>query len=401
MAPSRQQPRLERALTWTPSNPWYWRMLGHISNRLPLQDKAQTAVFYRRALTRTPADPYLQLAFKIARQHRSPHAIPVGEVQRIASLAPSDPEVHFQIGNALAPSRAAVPFFRRAMRLNAAYYQNILQTYMQHHGKTEALWRFSSAIPQTSRGHLQAAKLLEPLSWPRARYHYLRAFARDKGNPHLIRRLAKSLQAHEDHRGAVKMWQRLQSLRPDDAEVYGELAESYRRQSNRAQWLQTLQQRATRFPHDSAYRDQLADAYLQLGQPDAARDIWQGLVQTQPQAIIGYLGLAKLYAFQKRYAQAIAMMQRVVHIMPGTVSYHRRLAELYRTTGTTAEALHEYKRLAALRPDHPWALYHLGEHFRQAGAYRRAITYYQRAHALAPEQAIYRYQLGRAQGRTG
>ncbi len=401
MAPSQQKPRLERALKWTPGNPWYWQMLGHISRRTQPQTTEQTAELYRRALVQTPTDSYLQLAFAMARQTRASLSMPDGEADRIASLAPSDPAMHHLIGNALIANQAAMPFFRRAMVLNAAYYRKTLQTYIKYHGEAEAIWRFSRAIPQTSQGHHQAAKLLEPISWPQARYHYLRALALDKTNPNLIRQLADALQAHDDHRGAVKMWRWLQTLIPDDATVYGKLADSYRRQSDNPQWLKILQQRVTHFPHDPAYRDQLADAYLQLGQPVAAHDLWQGLVQAQPQATVGYLGLAKLYASQQRYDEAIAMMQRVVYLVPGTVLYHRRLAELYQQAGATAKALHEYKRLVALRPDHPWALYHLGEHFRRAGAYSRAITYYQRAHALAPEQAVYLYQLGRVQALRG
>lgn len=178
MAPSQQQPRIKRALSWTPGNPWYWQVLGHVSRRTQPQAATQTAeLYYRRALARTPTDPYLQLAFITNRQMSSKKA------DHIASLAPSDPEVHYRIGNALATDQTAIRFFRHAMVLNPAFYPKTLQTYLQRHGKTEAIWRFSRAIPQTSQGHYRAAKLLESLSWPQARYHYLRALALDKTNP--------------------------------------------------------------------------------------------------------------------------------------------------------------------------------------------------------------------------
>ncbi len=172
-APSQQRPRLERALMWTPNNPWYWRMLGHISRRTQPQGKAQTADFYRRALARTPTAPYLQLDFVAVRQNRSSRPLSRGEATHIASLAPSDPEVHHQLGNALVANQDATPFFRRAMRLNPDYDHKVLQTYIKSYGKTEAIWRFSRAIPPTSLGHRRAAKLLESISWSQARYHYL------------------------------------------------------------------------------------------------------------------------------------------------------------------------------------------------------------------------------------
>ncbi len=398
IAPSQQQPRIERALRWTPGNAWYWQMLGHVSRH---HHPEQTVTHYRRALAQTPTDPYLQLAYLTARQEKASLPAPGDAAARIASLAPSDPEVHLMLGKALAANQAAIPFFRRAMTLHPAYYPKVWQTYLQHLGETEAMWWFSRTIPPTSQGHHQAAKLLEPIAWPQARYHYLRAIALQKTNPDLIRQFANALQAHGDHKSAAKMWRWLQSLTPDDATIYGELAANYRRLGDSTQWLQTLGQRVTRFPDNPAYRDQLADAYLQLGQPHAAHDVWQWLIRTQPQTTLGYLGVVRLYAAQQRYDEAIAMMQHVVNLESGTVPHHRRLAQLYEKTGATARALHEYKRLAALRPDHPWALYHLGEHFRQAGAYARAITYYQRALALAPEQAIYLYQLGRAYAARG
>lgn len=127
-APSRQKPRLERALTWTPGNAWYWQMLGHISRRAR-SDTAEpaAALFYRRALAQTPTDPYLQLALMTARQVGTSIAAPISEVTRVVSLAPSDPKVHRMIGEALAANQAAIPFFRRAMMLNPAYYSKTLQ----------------------------------------------------------------------------------------------------------------------------------------------------------------------------------------------------------------------------------------------------------------------------------
>lgn len=404
MAPSQQQQRLERALTWTPSNPWYWQALGHVSLATQPTDTGRAARFFRHALAQMPTDPYLQLAWMTAsRPHRS-IALPtpnraddpdLAKYTRVANLARSDPHVHYRIGVALG-GRSAIPFFRHAMALNPSYYDKTLRTLLQNAPKTEAVLWFSRTIPNTAQGHDRAARLLEPISWPHARYHYLRAMALQNTNTELLHRFAVALQTHRDHRAAANIWRRLRSLTPDDAIVYGELADSYRHQGDFAQWRQTLRQRAERFPNEPAYRDQLADAYLQLGQPKEAHDIWQDLTRSQPQATVGYLGLAKLYTAEQREDKAIAMMKRVVDLAPGTIAHHRRLAQLYANTGATALARREYKRLVALRPNHPEALYHLGEHFRQAGDYARAIRYYQRAHTLAPKQAIYLYQLGRA-----
>ncbi len=409
MAPSQQQQRLERALAWTPGNTWYWQALGHISRAAEPQATEHAARFYQRALTYTPTDPYLHLAWQLTRlEKKAAPSTTLNEADTpllslytgIASLAPSDPEVQYRIGTAMR-DRAAITFFRRAMVLNPAYYNKTLQLYLKRYPETEAILWFSRTIPNTSQGHDQAARLLESISWSHARYHYLRAMALEKKNTDLVRRFANALQSHQDNRAAAKMWRWLQSIVPDDASVYSALADNYRRQGDDARWLHTLRQRATHFPRELAYQDQLADAYLQLGQLDAAHDIWQALTRTQPQAAMGYLGLAKLYASHQRHDEAIAMMQRAVNLVPGTIDYHRRLAQLYERAGATARALHEYKRLAALRPDHPWALYYLGEHFRQAGAYTRAISYFQRAHILDPTQSIYLYQLGRTQASRG
>lgn len=252
MDPSRQLNRLESALTWTPGNAWYWQALGHISRVAQPQATRHAAGLYRRALAHTPTDPYLHLARLESMAAPTPvpdtaDAFIVSRYTRIASLAPADPEVHYRIGTTLR-GHAAIPFFRRAMALNPAYYGKTLQTYLKRYSDTEAISWFARTIPNTAQGHEQTAQLLEPISWPHARYHYLRAMALQKKNAELIRQYANALQAHQDDRAAAKMWRWLQSLTPDDATVYGELTDNYRRRGDRAQWLQTLRQRVAQFP---------------------------------------------------------------------------------------------------------------------------------------------------------
>ncbi|MDH3603363.1 MAG: tetratricopeptide repeat protein, partial [Candidatus Tectomicrobia bacterium] len=360
------------------------------------------------------------LAFRAAVQHLPPG--PAGTDTRqtdagrptpythIAGLAPTHPHIHYRIGELLlaeaahgaksAPVRKqisqALPFFRRAMQLDQAYYAKTLYAYQTHFSAAEAWVRFAKAIPQTAQGHAIAARKLETLSWVQARRHYLAALALDRSNASLIRDYTHALMRHQAFDAAITMWEWLRQEAPEDTAAHLGLADAYRELGNQEGERQALQQLVSRFPRQTDYLDRLAHTYLRHGVIPEAVAIWQSLIERHPESLIGYLGLADLHDSQQNYPAAIAMLQQVLSLAPGTVSHHHHLAQLYVKHGDTAKALREYKRLAALRPDNAWVFYHLGEHFRQEGEYQRAITYYRRAQSIEAGQALYWRQMGLA-----
>ena len=419
MSPAKQKRRLEHALSWTPTNGWYWQTLGRLMATSASQVQ-QAAMVYHRALQQTPTEPDLQLAFRAAVQHllpdptrtdtRQTHAVRPTPYTDIAKLAPTHPHIHYRIGILLLAEAAheAAPtplrqqssearlFFRRAMQLDQAYYAKVLHAYQTHFSAAEALVRFTEAIPQTPQGHAIAARQLETLSWVQARRHYLAALALNPSNSNLMRDYAQALMRHQAFDAAIAMWEPLRQETPDDTAVYLGLADAYRKLGDPERERHALQQLVTRFPQQADYLDRLARTYLRHGVIPEATAVWRTLVERHPESPIGYLGLAHLHESQQNYPAAIAMLRQVVNLAPGAIPHHRRLAQLYTKHGDSAQALREYKRLATLRPDNPWAFYHLGEHFRQEGEYQRAITYYRRAQSLETGQALYWRQMGLA-----
>jgi tetratricopeptide (TPR) repeat protein len=419
MSPDKQQRRIERALSWTPTNGWYWQILGQLM-ATSAQQAEQAAAFYHRALQQTPTDPGLQLGFRAAMQRLPPDSNRTNRrhtdaarptpYAHIARLAPTHPHIHYRIGVSLlaeaahsadlAPwrqrSSKALPFFRRAMQLDPAYYAKTLHAYQTHFSTAEALTRFAEAIPPTPQGHLIAARQFETLSWIQARRHYLAALAINRSNPGLMRDYGQALMRHQAFDAAITMWEQLRQAAPDDTTAYLGLADAYRALGDQEGERQALQQLVSHVPQQAEYLDRLAHTHMRHGLISEATAVWQTLMETHPESPIGYLGLAHLHEAQQNYPAAIAMLQQVVSLAPGTITHHHRLAQLYVKSGDTAKALREYKRLAALRPDHPWVFYHLGEHFRQAGEYQRAITYYRQAQSLTTGQALYWRQMGLA-----
>jgi tetratricopeptide (TPR) repeat protein len=378
--------RLSQALRWTPNNPWYWRSLGDLevnaaqqtvlAKLLTTNSRQQAAaslqratVAYRRALQQSPTEPRGQLArlqvlynltrLGVVSATDTDEAIAT-LVPRIATLAPSAPFVQYGLGT-LVLSRQhdkAVPvaplaLFRQALRLDLSYVPKVLQAYQRYLPAAQAVSRFVLAIPPTTQGHLQAARALQGQFWLQARRQYLAALTLDATNPNVLRAYGNALLQHQSFAAARALWERYRADHPDDPLAYQRLAEAYR------------------------------------------GAVWQTLTTVRPQSVVGYVGLARLYASRQDRVAAIAMMQRVVGMAPGTIDHHLFLAQLYEQNGEQSKALEAYERLAALRPDNPTVFYELGEYWRRAGKPLRAIDSYRQAQRLDPQRALYFRQMGR------
>ncbi len=431
--PDASRQRLQQAMAWTPSNPWYWRQLAALemqaaravaphddgteamrSHALGTWQRAERA--YERALRGRPTDPYLQLGWLQAKQRlthlqkrvdsaahpRSTEAI-VTSYRQIASLAPSSPDIQYGLGLALLDAGADVvaavspgEFFRQAIHLEAEYDQRILQTYLRLLPEDEARRQFANVLPSTPQAHRRAAHLLEHANWRQARLHYRTAMILSGSDPTILQDFAEALMRHREFDGARDIWERLREQTLQQPEVYLGLASALRHLDEREALVQTLQQLVIRFPQKAAYQAQLARGYGRLNRIQEAEATWKRAIDLQPQDVENYVGLARLYEAQNEIADAILMMQRVVVLVPEHVGYQQALARLYENSGQRDEAVQIYQRLASYRTDDPQPFYKLGTFAQQQGHLSRAVTYYRRAVRLKPGHIGFRRALDRA-----
>jgi tetratricopeptide (TPR) repeat protein len=420
--------RLHRALQWKPNHPRYWRSLAALdaqeawqlldvndfieaTQALGIDKLRQAAASYERSLYQHPTEPYTWLAWlhvvqDLTRLYPPSLASHLPDLPtlyvRIASLAPSNPAIQYDLGTLLlriAPDgiENVTPqqFFQQAIRLEAGYDQKVLQAYRQHLPEAEALRRFVLTVPNTSQGHLRLAKLIEDTHWHQARLHYRTALLLSPSDATLLRAYGMALRHHQAFATAREIWERLREVDPSDATAYVRLAEALRGLEDYEGAAQTLQQLVDRFPMHAEYHVHLARAYAQVGRSLEAEAAWKHVIDLQPHAAMSYAGLAHLYQSNEDLAGAILMMQRAVILAPEHMAYHHVLASLYEQSGNRERAQQMYKRLALRQSQEASVFYKLGQYAQQDGKLLQAISYYRRAVQLKPEHTGFRRALER------
>lgn len=94
----------------------------------------------------------------------------------------------------------------------------------------------------------------------------------------------------------------------------------------------------------------LANTYIQLGQPDSARLVYEIAIQTLPQNPYLYRGLAILLATRNELIAAIAQYQKIIELNAVDEDDYRRLGQLYLAAGDTANAVRVLEHLQQIVP---------------------------------------------------
>ena len=92
----------------------------------------------------------------------------------------------------------------------------------------------------------------------------------------------------------------------------------------------------------------LADAKMQMSQPQEAQVLLEKLVKLSPGNAMAHRDLGIVYADQDRKQEALGEFQAAIKIAPNDVNAHYRLGRLYRSMGMTAEAKAEFDKASSL-----------------------------------------------------
>ncbi len=127
-----------------------------------------------------------------------------------------------------------------------------------------------------------------------------------------------------------------------------------------------------------------AEALLKAGQADKALDIFQAIVQENPDDRAGHMGLAAALAAVGQTNEALDEYERIERASPGFPWAFIRRGELLETLGQERAALREYR--AATKSDHrdATAYFVLGYAFMRLEKPDEAIAQFQAGLALDP-----------------
>lgn len=138
---------------------------------------------------------------------------------------------------------------------------------------------------------------------------------------------------------------------------------------------------------------QLERAYeaMQKGDLDAAREIYQGVLQRDPNNRDALLGLAAIDLRTRSYEMAEARYLRLLELDPRDGHAHAGLLALRQADPVASES--RLKNLLASQPESPWLHFALGNQYALQSRWSEAQQAYFRALAADPENPDYAFNL--------
>ncbi|MBI3855165.1 MAG: tetratricopeptide repeat protein, partial [Planctomycetes bacterium] len=149
-------------------------------------------------------------------------------------------------------------------------------------------------------------------------------------------------------------------------------------------------------PRRDHYVHAIGEIYWALGHKDEAFSWWAKVQGTAKDKVGLTFQLAKKYESEKRYPQAIDLLQQIIREEPDGVLYHWALAQLYRQVSNAEGALQEFKWILAHAKDEGYLrtarqvlsekLSERGRAYLEEGSFSRALEEFSEALRYAPDE---------------
>jgi tetratricopeptide (TPR) repeat protein len=137
-------------------------------------------------------------------------------------------------------------------------------------------------------------------------------------------------------------------------------------------------------PDDTAARQMLAQACVQLGRRDEAQGLLAACLQADPGRDGARFQLAELLFHQQKAAEALPHIRALLAREPDDPAFRNLLAACLGMVGDYGPAIEIYERLLADYPKHPRIWLNLGHALRTVGRRDDAVAAYRQCIALAP-----------------
>ena len=253
----------------------------------------------------------------------------------------------------------------------------------------EARWR--AAVEQTPRdlgGYLRLVALAEAQGDPAAARAWLEKVVtlspRDGVNTIKLARLLA--EAGENERAAA-LYNAALKLRPGDLDLILTLADLDLQRGQPADAVARVESRIAQNPADESVSVPALQFFLSHRLDDAAQRLLAAAVARQPSTPEPSLALAKFYFGHGRAADALAVLDRLVH-QPGDAATRAQrwvaAAGCYKDNGRSDEALRCWQEAAGLQPDSGAALVAVGELLLAKGDLVGGTAQMERAIAATP-----------------
>jgi tetratricopeptide (TPR) repeat protein len=301
-------------------------------------------------------EPYAHLGLLEARQEHYPDAIRY--YRKAFAMAPAMPGLRLNLGLAYFKNgdyKQAIAMFEPVLQQKPDDQQLTILVGMSHYG----LGQFDAATPylkQAAKGDPQNLTLLLTLAhsclWSKEypcvldAFHQIVALNAESAEAYML--MGETLDEMKDPVGAVREFRAAVKANPKEPNVHFGLGYLL---WTKGQYPEAAAEFQAELDNEAQHQQAmlyLADAKMQMNQPQEAQPLLEKVVKAAPANAMAHRDLAIVYADQDRKQDALAEFQAAIRIAPNDVNAHYRLGRLYRSMGRSAEAKAEFDKAGSL-----------------------------------------------------
>jgi tetratricopeptide (TPR) repeat protein len=216
--------------------------------------------------------------------------------------------------------------------------------------------------------YLAAQRHFEEGDLDRAILEIQKVIDSDSDTHYLRRELAMYYLQQQNSAAALKEIEQIIAATPDDAETLFLYARTLEIVGRRAEATDIYEKLIEDDPEKEMVFLRLGDLYLEENDLDNAMRVYSMLVEHFPQSYAGHFFLGKIYSVREDYKQAEKHIRQTLDLLPGLEEPQYELADVYKKKGETKKAIEIYRNIVDENPDNIFAALELAVLYQKSGS---------------------------------
>ena len=178
------------------------------------------------------------------------------------------------------------------------------------------------------------------------------------------------------YKDAVELYTFIADADPHHSASRYEMARIYAEQQNFEQAVLLAKQAIKINPANKWYKMLLIDIYDRMGDYNAVVPLYQELIKEHPKDMMLYYGLANTYVQQKKYTDAVGVLNQLEAIIGISEEISIQKYQYYVMAKKNESAIEEIKKLSEAFPQEANYAIAVGDYYLQTGNFYEALNYY-------------------------
>jgi protein O-GlcNAc transferase len=355
------------------------------------------ATLYREILAHDPncvgaLHGYGILALQIGR-----HDVAAEVLRQAAALAPGDPAIHSNLGEAwrqLGRLDDAIGSYRRALSLQPEFHNALanLGLALSAQGKFDdaviCLRRVIALKPDFAEAFYNLGNVLDVRGQlDEAIGCFRQALALKPDFVEAMNHLGNAVLDQNRLEEAADCYRQAIALKPDLAEVHNNLGTVLLVQRRFVEAESCFRRALALKPDFTAAVNHLGNAMLGRDRLDEAADCYRQAIALRPDYAEAHANLGTVFSKRRQFDETVACFKQAITLKPDLEEGHNSLAAAFKERGQIDEALASYRRALALKPGradiHSSLLFVMQyEYGRETAMFERELRHWNEQHAL-------------------